>query len=160
MEVSKPREWLYRASPAREDLENTRAIVRDFGFICRSAFADAAKAQWIPQVKNVGFRDVIHLYFADAGGGEAIGSFSVVSPHHHPRRELFGAAVTGAMTLRTVVDPALIELLRPRYAPDPKLGAFTGWPVIAAEGRTPSYDSRLFPGQNALFEYMTRPRKR
>lgn len=160
MELSKPREWLYRASPAKEDLEGTRAIVRDFGFICRNAFADATKTQMIPHVQKVDFRHVIHLYFVDAGGGGAIGSFRVVGVRNHPRPELFGAAVEKVPPLRTVVDSGLLELLRPRYSPDPKLGVYAGWPVVPADEVTPAYDPGLFPGQSSLFEYLPRPRRR
>ena len=104
-------------------------------------------------MQKIDFRHVIHLYFVDAGGGEAIGSFRVVGVRNHPRPELFGAAVEKVPTLRTVVDPGLIELLRRGYTPDTKLGVFTGWPVVPSDERTPAYDPRLFPGQNALFEY-------
>lgn len=158
MEANKRREWLYRASPSGENRDGTRKIADDFGFICRSVFADATKSQRIPHVKSVDFDDVIHLYFVDDGGGEVIGSYRV-SLRGHPRKELFGAGVEGPV-LRTVVDPALIELLRPCYAPDPKLGVFTGWPVVKVDEKAPSYHPGMFPGQNALFEYPPRPPRR
>lgn len=138
MELRKQQEWLYRASPAREDREHTTAIVRDFGFICRNPFADAAKKQWIANVQKVDFRHIIHLYFIDGDGGAAIGSFRVIAPKNHPRLAHFASAVEGT--------------------PDPRLGVFCGWPVVLAETSGPAYDPGLFPGQNALFEYPSRRR--
>lgn len=151
MELNKPREWLYRASQAGEDLDGTRRIADEFGFICRSAFADAAKEQRIPHVKTVNFGDVIHLYFVGAGGGEAIGSYRV-GLLGHERKERFGRGIAGP-ALREVVDPELIEVLRESYAPDPKLGVFTGWPVVKVDEKGPMYHPGLFPGNNALFEH-------
>lgn len=153
MEIHEQQEWLYRASPAREDREQTTAIVREFGFICRNPFTDATKKQWIPNVQKVLFRHVIHLYYVDKEGGTAIGSYQVVGPNNHPRREQFAAAVEGALALRTVAPGELAELLRPRYAPDPRLGVLCGWPVVQVETSGPAYNPRLFPGQNALHEY-------
>ncbi len=153
MELRKQQEWLYRASPAREDRERTTAIVRDFGFICRNPFADAAKKQWIANVQKVDFRHIIHLYFIDGDGGAAIGSFRVIAPKNHPRLAHFASAVEGAPALRTVAQGDLAEFLRMGYTPDPRLGVFCGWPVVLAETSGPAYDPGLFPGQNALFEY-------
>ena len=35
------------------------------------------------------------------------------------------------------------------YAPDPKLGAFVGWPVTQVTKAAP-YNPEMFPGQNVL----------
>jgi hypothetical protein len=144
-------EWLYRASNAKADSEATREIVERFGFICRSAFVDDTKTQMIANVAKVDFGDIIHLYFVDASGGHPLGAFRVVAPHKHPNGALFAAAVPKT-TLRKLADGELRQHLteQPGYEPDPKLGEYTGWPVIPAEQRSPTYLASLFPGRNAL----------
>lgn len=142
-------EWLYRASNAKATFDETRELVDRFGFICRNAYSDSTKTQMIANVANVDF-GTIHLYYVDASGGRPLGAYRVVAPHKHPNGALFAGAVPKT-TLRKVVDPELIELLKERgYEADPKLGEFTGWPVIPAELRSPSYLASLFPGRNAL----------
>ncbi|MDC0722420.1 hypothetical protein [Nannocystis bainbridge] len=143
-------EWLYRASNAKADAAKTQTIVDDFGFICRSAYADVANAQMIANVAKVDFGDIIHLYFIDGeGGGRSLGAYRVVGPHKHPRGALFGAAVPKTK-LRTVADDELRDVLRPDYAVDPRIGEFCGWPVIRDEQPSPSYVKDLFSGRNTL----------
>ncbi|WAS93651.1 hypothetical protein [Nannocystis punicea] len=143
-------EWLYRASNAKANADNTQTLVDDFGFICRSAFADVAHAQMIANVAKVDFGDVVHLYFVDGeGGGRSLGAYRVVGPHRHPRGNLFGAAVPKTK-LRTVADDELREKLREGYAVDPRVGEFCGWPVIRDEHASPSYVKDLFVGRNTL----------
>lgn len=144
-------EWLYRASNAKADSEATREIVDRFGFIHRSAYVDDTKTQMIANVGKVDFGDIIHLYFVDGAVGRPLGAFRVVAPHKHPNGALFGAAVPKT-TLRKLVDGELKEHLKasPGHEPDPKLGEYTGWPVIPSEQRSPSYLAALFPGRNAL----------
>jgi hypothetical protein len=145
-------EWLYRASNAKADLEATRGLVDRFGFIHRSAFADTTKKQMIANVAKVGVGDIIHMFFVDDSGGRPLGTYRVVAPFRHPTGSLFAAAVPKT-TLRRVVDPELREQLKDAgYEPDPQIGEFCGWPVIADEEdhRSPSYLAALFPGRNAL----------
>ncbi|MFY0537538.1 hypothetical protein [Nannocystis pusilla] len=143
-------EWLYRASNARADSSTTQEIADNFGFICRSAFADVAHAQMIANVAKVDFGDVIHLYFVDAeGGGRSLGAYRVVGPHRHPQGALFGAAVPKTK-LRTVADDELRGKLRPDYVVDPRVGEFCGWPVVRDEHPSPSYVKDLFVGRNTL----------
>lgn len=155
-------EWLYRASTSREGLEVTRGLAREYGFIHRNPFADAAKEQMIANVGQVAFGDVIHLYFVDSSGGLPLGAFRVVGPNKHPRPELFAAAVTGASTLRRVAPGELAERLAPLdgYAPDPRLAAYCGWPVVPDERPSPIYAASLFPGRNSLAPYSGAPRRK
>lgn len=146
------REWFYRASNAGPDAARTRIFADDFGFICRSAFADAEHVQMIANVAKVDFGDVIHLYHVDDQGGSSLGAFRVVGPHRHPRGELFGAAVPKTK-LRTVAEGPLREALsRPDsgYAVDPRLREYCGWPVIREDRHSPSYTRDLFVGRNTL----------
>lgn len=142
-------EWLYRASDAGASADETRALADEFGFVCRSAFADAAQSQLIANVARVGFGDIIHLYFADAKAGQSLGAFRVVGPNRHPNGAQFGAAIPKT-TLRRVAAGALRERLPESYKVDPKLGEFCGWPVVREERSSPSFLRELFPGRNAL----------
>lgn len=161
MEPHTNHEWLYRASTSKENLEVTRALIRDHGFIHRSAFVEAAKEQMIANVAKVAFRDVIHLYFVDAGKGLVIGSYRVVGPNNHPRPELFGAAVKGAQTLRRVAPGELAEELDRLggYQKDPRLEVHCGWPVVPDDARAPIYSPTLFPGRNSIAPYAGAPRR-
>lgn len=145
------REWLYRASTTKADEDKTRELVEQFGFICRSAYADAAQPQLIANVGKVTFQDVIHLYFVDGSGGRLVGAFRVIGPNKHAEPTYFAAALPKT-TLRRVAPGALLDRLRetPGYSPDPKLGDFTGWPVAREEVRSPAFTRDLFPGRNAL----------
>lgn len=145
-------EWLYRASTAQAEPSVTRQFAEQFGFICRTAFADAAQAQMIANVAKVDFGDVIHLYYVDAEGGRSLGAYRVVGPHRHPQGQLFGAAVPKTK-LRTVADGPLRDALRDKdsgYAVDPRVGEFCGWPVVRDEHPSPSYIRELFVGRNSL----------
>lgn len=145
-------EWLYRASNARADSTSTKEFADEFGFICRTAFADVAHAQMIANVAKVDFGDVVHLYFVDGeGSGRSLGAYRVVGPHRHPRGQLFGAAVPKTK-LRTVADGPLREALKDDsgYAVDPRVGEFCGWPVVPDEHVSPSYLRELFTGRNTL----------
>ena len=155
VEPSTTHEWLYRANTSKEGLDVTRGLAREYGFISRNAFADAAKEQMIPHVAQVSFGDLIHLYFVDPSGGLPLGAFRVVGPNKHPRPELFAAGVTGASTLRRVAAGELADVLArlDGYAPDPKLAAYCGWPVVAEERPSPIYAQSLFPGRNSLAPY-------
>ncbi|MDC0670098.1 hypothetical protein [Nannocystis radixulma] len=145
-------EWLYRASNAKADSTSTQTFADEFGFICRSAFADVAHAQMIANVAKVDFGDVVHLYFVDSeGAGRSLGAYRVVGPHRHPRGQLFGAAVPKTK-LRTVADGPLRDRLRDDsgYAVDPRVGEFCGWPVVRDDHVSPSYVRDLFVGRNTL----------
>lgn len=143
-------EWLYRASNAKADSDATRGLVDRFGFIHRSAFADATKKQMIANVAKVGVGDIIHLYFVEGEAGHPLGAYRVVAPFRHPNGALFTAAIPKT-SLRRVADAGLKDELKAAgYEPDPQVGEFCGWPVIADEHRSPSYLAALFPGRNAL----------
>ncbi len=161
MEPRTTQEWLYRASTSKEGLEATRALIQDYGFICRSAFVDGEKEQMIPHVGQVAFGDLIHLYFVDAKLGVALGAYRVVGPHNHPRPELFAAGVKRALTLRTVADGELADKLRASegYEPDPRLAAYCGWPVVPDEQSSPIYSRSRFPGRNSIAPYPATARR-
>jgi hypothetical protein len=145
-------EWLYRASNAKADSEVTRGFIERFGFIHSNAFADPTKKQMMANVPKVGVGDIIHLYCVDADGGHPLGGYRVVAPFRHPNGALFTAAVPKTC-LRRIADPELREALKAAgYEPDPQLGEFVGWPVVAdeEEHRSPSYLAALFPGRNTL----------
>jgi len=145
-------EWLYRASNAKADSDATRGLVDRFGFIHRSAFADATKKQMIANVAKVGVGDIIHLYFVEGEAGHPLGAYRVVAPFRHPNGALFTAAVPKT-SLRRVADAGLREELKTAgYEVDPQINEFCGWPVIADEEqhRSPTYLAALFPGRNAL----------
>ncbi len=145
------REWLYRASGAKAGSEATRELAEGYGFICRSAFAEAAKEQMIANVGRVDFGDVIHLYFVDDGGGRSLGAFRLVGPNRHPHAEYFAGAVPKTR-LRRVAEGPLQAQLRAQegYEPDPRLHEFCGWPVVAEDRLSPSYVRDMFPGRNSL----------
>jgi hypothetical protein len=144
-------EWLYRASTAKAKSAETWAIVKDFGFIHRSVYASASKAQRIPNVVNVAIGDIIHLYYiGNANVGRLLGVFRVVDPNDHPRGAQFGAAAPET-ALYTVVAADLREKLhKADYEPDPRLGEFCGWPVARETRSSPAYNAALFPGRNSL----------
>lgn len=145
-------EWLYRASNAKADSTSTQELAENFGFICRSAFADAAQSQMIANVAKVDFGDIVHLYFVDTEGGRSLGAYRVVGPHRHPQGQLFGAAVPKTK-LRTVAEGPLRDALsQPNsgYAVDPRVGEFCGWPVVRDEHPSPSWVRDLFVGRNTL----------
>ncbi|MBL9104445.1 MAG: hypothetical protein JNL82_26100 [Myxococcales bacterium] len=155
MDVRPPQEWLYRATTAQEGLESTRKFAEEFGFIARTAFAEGEREQMVTLVNKVGYRDIIHLYYIDDSGGHVLGSYRVVGPNNHPQPKQFGAAVKGAPTLRVVAEGELLTALREvkGYAPDPRLGGFTGWPVVPGEKVSPGYGVDLFTGRNTLIAY-------
>lgn len=144
------KEWLYRASTAQAKSAETWTIVRDFGYLHRSVYANASKAQRIPNVMNVAIDDLIHLYYVGDNGGRPLGVLRVVDPKDHPRGDQFGAVVPETH-LWTVVGPDLLARLPGvGYERDPKLGEYCGWPVVRAEGRSPPYAATLFTGHNSL----------
>lgn len=145
------REWLYRASSAKTGPEATQELADKFGFICRSAFAEAAKEQMIANVGKVDFGDVIHLYYVDEAGGRSLGAFRLVGPHRHPHGEYFGGAVPRTRLRRVAVGPLQEQLQQVEgYEPDPRLQEFCGWPVVQEERSSPIYVRDLFPGRNSL----------
>jgi hypothetical protein len=161
VESTKSTEWVYRASDAMEDPQHTRVLADEFGFICRSAHVDAEDARRIPYVREVDFGHLIHLYYVDADGGAAVGAYRV-GLKGHPRASQFAGAVEGIPALRKVAEGELAALLRERlrYAPDPKLGVFSGWPVVRVAGSSPTYGPELFTGRNSLAPYPSRPQRR
>ena len=162
MEPRTTHEWLYRANTSKEGLEVTRSLLENYGFIVRSAYAEGDKEQMIASVAQIAFGDVIHLYFAGAGGGVPLGAYRIVGPNNHPRPELFASGVKGALTLRTVAPGELDDHLRENkgYAPDPRLAAFCGWPVVPDEHPSPIYSPSRFPGRSTIAPYPAPPRRR
>src|SRR5206468_11701583 len=99
--------------------------------LCRSAYTDAH--EWVANVQNVGYGDVIHFYFAEKkfrplGAFEVIDVASFKSPKGIPTSADFGGVVDGCV-LHEVVNASFLKTVDPygAYQPDPKLGVFTGW---------------------------------
>jgi hypothetical protein len=143
-------EWLYRASTAKAKSAETWAIVKRFGFIHRSVYVNANKAQRIANIINVAIGDIIHLYYIGDSGGRVLGVFRVVDPKDHPQGALFAAPVPETALYTVGGEELRAQLRKADYEPDPKLGEFCGWPVAREERSSPPYAAELFPGRNSL----------
>lgn len=141
-------EWGYKATRSKLDGPGTLLLAKR-GFLCRSAYEQ--NLSWADNVQRVAIGHTIHFYYARRDGRvQELGAFTVIEPNEHPSPALFGARVDGS-ALHRVADPSFIRTIDKdgAYAPDPKLGAFTGW-VLRAGGRAMAYDRGAFPGQSTL----------
>jgi hypothetical protein len=114
------------------------------GFMCRSAYEQ--NLSWADNVQRVAIGHTIHFYYARRDGHvQELGAFTVIEPHEHPSPALFGARVDGS-ALHRAADPSFIRRIDKdgAYAPDPKLGAFTGW-VLRESGKARAYDRGRSP---------------
>ncbi len=148
------KQWLYRMSPTKENLDATRTLVEEFGFIARSAYAKRkGNPQFIPHVRTINFSDTVHLYYLMEEGVEVFGSFRIVGPAKHPKGEQFIGMVPKTRLLR-VRDSSLLDLLTSLegYEPDPNLGEYTGWGVVPAGLPTPPFRADRFRGRNSIVE--------
>ena len=123
-------EWFYKATNRKLDYHGT-LMLTNRSFLCRSAYTKVK--HWVANVQAVAFGDVIHFYFIarkpiPLGAFEVIrqDDFKITKPSPTPND--FTGPVPGC-ALYEVVDPSFIVELDPDggYAPDPKLGKYTGW---------------------------------
>lgn len=149
-------EWFYKATPTKVSFEETRDLVVNEGFICRSAFEENGSRA--DNTQHVKFRDIIHVYFSGKGERKIIGSFEVVEPTRHAFRERFVKGVTET-ALQEVTDEFAADLRRlgdasaERYQPDPVLKKVTGWAVVRRDDLvTPPFDVAPFKGQLTLVQ--------
>jgi hypothetical protein len=111
-------DWVYFATPSKEDLATSRAFADQFGMIVRTIYDSRGNA--IANVKNLRQGHTILMVF---GGGrskrpyQAMFSCTVVAPPHPVSR--FGAF--------TYADGSQSERLQNSgYSPDPHFERFTG----------------------------------
>jgi hypothetical protein len=148
-------EWVYKATPTIANLEDTRRLAIDDGFLAKAAYEKPRKNgrhSRADYVKAVHTGDIIYFYFRDHGlpAHEAvpIGAFEVVVPPAESNRFVWPVEDT---CLARVVDRAFeARLKRMGYDHDPKLPFVTGWVLKHVARDTPDYDRGWFPGQQVL----------
>ena len=146
-------DWFYKATPTKVLFDDTRDLMVNEGFLCRSAFEENKSRADNPQ--HVDFGDLLHVYFIGDGDPRVIGTFQVVGPNKHADPARFGKGVTGTK-LFEIADPAFEKRLRALkgdegYEPDQVLKKMTGWilkhrPDIS----TPPYAEAPFNNQATL----------
>jgi len=147
--------WVYKATPSKISLEETRALAVDFHFLCRALYFQAKDGSLIarPHTRRVGAGDVIHFYYKQPKQPvpEAIGTFRVVNAERYPDRFAGPVEEDTALVEVKPSDRALMDLLerehrgdpRKGYQPDPKHHVYTGWALEPTDERTPEYPERL-----------------
>lgn len=156
-------EWVYKATTARRDFEDTRELATKYGFIARSAYSKSKKL--IANVRKVAVGDFLHFYYRRPERPEPVllGSFRVRDASSDPRR-FDAVSPEGALVAvkQSPENKALLESLyrvpkHPRgaaYVDDPVLHRMTGWFVETVEPFGPAYEKSLFPGQGTLQPYL------
>lgn len=152
------KQWVYKATPTIANLNDTRALAVQDGFLAKAAYErpnKIGKHARADHVKKVKLGDVIYFYFRELGTTAdhalSIGSFDVVKAS--PNSERFAWPVEDT-DLARVTDSAFEGRLRQMgYGRDSKLGFTTGWLLKRIERRTPAYDRNWFPGNHVLREY-------
>jgi hypothetical protein len=151
-------EWVYKATPTIANLDDTRDLAVNHGFLAKAAYEspdEAGKQARADYVKTVRVGDVIHFYFREEGtnADEAlpIGSFEVVDSSSFPGRFAWPVEETH---LAQVLDPVFESRLKQMgYGRDPKLGIVTGWLLRRIAREPPDYDRNWFPGNHVLRRY-------
>jgi uncharacterized protein (DUF433 family) len=153
-------EWAYRANARKRDLDDTRKLADEHGFLARSAYTRKKKHAAIAFVQEVKAGDVIHFYYREKRDIEPLGSYRVLDAHDDAAR--FQPAFPLGEAALVKLDPgepnaALVELLRKPsrkgegYQEDPKLQAFTGWRIERlADVSPPDFSSWRFPQKGTL----------
>lgn len=148
-------EWVYKATPTIANLNDTRSLAVQEGFLAKAAYerpnkkGEHARAD---HVKDVNVGDVIHFYFRERGTTAdhalSIGSFEVVRAS--PVRGRFSWPVEDTH-LASVTDPAFESRLHKMgYGRDTKLVLTTGWLLKLLDRKPPAYDRYWFPGNHVL----------
>lgn len=140
--------WVYKATPAKASLDETRDFAHRDRFLARSLYTRGqARSSHTAQVQA---GDVIHIYYRDKNGGVGvIGTFEVDAPTRDSKK--WRGPVEGS-SLVEVTDTALKSLLRMMgYEPDPERGVYTGWALIPRDDlEAPAYSDDMFPGRHSL----------
>ena len=106
-------EWAYRANAKKRNLEDTRKLADEHGFLARSAHTKTGDA--IAFVREVRAGDVIHFYYREKRAIVPLGSYRVRGAHDATSR--FSPAFESSEAALVKLDEgapsaALLELLR------------------------------------------------
>ena len=151
-------EWVYKATPTIANLNDTRDLALQEGFLAKAAYERASKHGQharADHVKDVQVGDIIHFYFRESGttadNALPIGSFEVADASPAPGRFMWPVEDTH---LARVLDSAFESRLQKMgYGHDPKLGFTTGWLLRRLDRQPPAYDRNWFPGNHVLRRY-------
>lgn len=159
-------EWVYKATMARVDYDDTLDFALNRNFLARSAFLTSGKRP--ARVGRVMPDDIIHFYYRLPDGQvTTLGSFRVLDgatrfpdrfSSYVAKTALVGVKASNADFIRELEEQHKLDPDR-GYVVDPVLKVFTGWAIERIEGaKTPKFDQeKLFPGDQITLWYYPHP---
>jgi hypothetical protein len=146
-------EWVYKSRRARPTYADMHCLAVENHFLCVAAFIHCVgpeRLRTAPRVADVAVDDIIHYYYRTPDGRvRSFGSFRVRDVGAYPGMFTalpdFGSLVQVNETLK---NRKMLARLRRGYSNDPKLCAFTGWPLekLPLDSGTPGFNqARMFP---------------